>query len=1794
MIGNREITFNRFYVLEFLQNAGDRIQKNMTGEHAEIMVQLIENLTVQDDITAGIEKLAHEHGTGELSIFLFDIFDRIEDYPPTVAYDALQDIVEDFVNALGVMLEESETVDAIKAVNAVFAGAAVVPETEATEVPAAEEVVPAVTEDTGDTTEFAEQPPEPVEEAVKPAAPGSIPFEVFVEQEVHNLLKRLFNEMETNIDAAGLLKFNELVLTAEELPSEGNVPQTLLKLMQVRQTFFPWKYELATKASKIMASLTENVKKYAQLIEQLARENEALITSSLKNQRITLPEPKYVREEIPAEPTTIDGILSEYFKSEVEEHVDQIRNTLKELDAKPASKTLIKQLVEHFQSFNEISMIHGYSPIESFCSRMTSILNSGLKEKYIYNPAAAPEFERLFGLLHSVESLREVDADTEEARQLADLGEEMSDRLMVPRGKKKRKKVKKTGPETAEQPAGPESDQAGAAEKPRKETTDETGISLKDKSAILSVFRDLLEASVPVIEKDKSQEKTARIMDILGEDARLIDQPELQRSLEAFRRFTDEIVAGNYGDKEDPASFMLMHYREFVRAVSADEPLPEVKEILAGYQAGPDMIAPGDAKKLLPILGEIESANLKDFNERLTGIAAGKEDLRTIQRRHFSLLAENLRISGCASFAALPDFFIDLLENSERISGFEKSILQELAQSYKLFVDSLKNGGTGVDTGELVSVLQEMVAGPEGPETAAEEASESAAADEAAEPESVEEGEEDLNEIFRQESESSFEQIDKSLDLLAENPDDKDQYGIIERNLHSLKSSARLMGYAEVADIAGPLEDLCENLHEGYNTPTDESITLLKEGTELLKSLIQGNEIATDPFKSKLENLILPEPEQNVPAEKETSPDEKPLFSGGSDEDADLLEIFKEESAQYIQILESANKKLKQTAGDKKSLRDLETAAHSLKSAAKMLGFSEIGQLGDALEMAAESIHSGQVNDAPSVQEQIARSIEYIKHLAAGEKSEPAQMSEIISTLQPENLKKIAGEQQTAEAPDEEDRDTFLQEANDLLEKINGDLLKIEKKPEDPALLNNLYRNIHTLKGSAQIMQFNKIGTMAHQIEDFLAEVRNGMKVINSDTIDPVFRAVDEIQTMIKSISGDGLESSDAYEEVLKAIAEIPTIEQTEFKTPVIRQMVEKTGNHGENGQEQTIKLTTQRLDHLMNMAAGLIVNKTQLNNYLESMKTIVNRIDKDRNRLRSTRGAIDTLLELNEDRESNGAAGANIGNLNQASEDFNEVLSTLDGVSSEFYSITQHLEQNIREISQLTKQLHDDILQVRMVPSEFLFNRFPRAVRDLARKQKKKINLMVEGESTELDRAMIETLADPVMHLIRNAIDHGIETPKERKGKGKSEDGIILLKALRDKNQIIIEVQDDGKGIDPAEISEKAVKLGLADKKQISKMREEEILGLIFTPGFSTTDKATDVSGRGVGLDVVATQIQKLNGEIRLNSTPDKGTIFRIRVPLTLAITQAMLVELDEEILAIPISAIEEAIEISEQDITTEDGRPYLNFHNEKLPLKNLANFLNYEEKEKKPDKPSGLIIQDGNIKYVLQVDAVLRREEIVVKSLGPELREVPYISGGTVLGDGSVVLILDISAISHKMTIEYTGEGKDFSSLENARQVLADQDDSKAESSKKGVQKRKKSVKSKTIKQKKVSGRKPVALIVDDSLSVRKFVSAVLERNEYTTVLASDGPEALEKIKTTEFDIIITDLEMPKMQGLDLIEEIRRDDKNKDIPIIILTGKSGREHEEKGKEAGANAYIIKPFKEGDLVKTLEKFIIV
>jgi len=1025
------------------------------------------------------------------------------------------------------------------------------------------------------------------------------------------------------------------------------------------------------------------------------------------------------------------------------------------------------------------------------------------------------------------------------------------------------------------------------------------------------------------------------------------------------------------------------------------------------------------------------------------------------------------------------------------------------------------------------------------------------------------------------------------------------------------------MGYSDSADIASPLEELFEVLHSTKQKIKADDLSIIKEALSGLSSSMRGDTIDLTLIIDKVKSIEVAKPVDRE-SDRKSELREEQLFAGSSDEDEDLLEIFKEESGEYITTVEKATELLSKNPQDKNALIQLENAMHSLKTAAKMLGFSEIGQVADGVEKVAIETQKGELSNSTIVNNSISSAIKLIKELTSGQKKNRQDIEAVVSGLDIDYLKKEKNgkikeidslQDGKRSSKLDEQTEIFIKEGWELIEKINRDLLNLEKNPKDQSVIDNLNRTIHTLKGSAQLLNFQRIGSLAHKIEDLIAKSKESEKGLSESSMDLTFKAVDSIQDLMNAIKNGEDETGSEADLIIKQIDEQlaitgiqsppleiedkPVVPQTKPKIIPVEKMQEVYKDN-----DQVIKITTETLDNLVNMAAELIINKTQLSAYVDKLRSIVETLDDDKKRLRKTNRAISSFLEKTVGDDTGTKVKKEIDKevldeIISVSDEFKDVMNTFDTVSSSFRTITQEFEQNIGQISTLTKSLHDDILQVRMLPTEMLFNRFPRAVRDMAKKLKKKVNLVVEGEKTEMDRALIESLTDPLMHLVRNAIDHGIETPQERKDQGKSEDGIILLKARRSKNQILIEVQDDGAGIDPEVVKNVIIKKNLASKEELDRMNISEILDFVFHPGFSTRDEASDVSGRGVGLDVVADHLQKLKGDIRINSTPGKGTIISIRVPLTLAIAQAMLVKVGPETLAIPLTSVEETIQFKDPELVEQDEKAFITVRDKLIPVAYLSALLNYRTGEKSTGLKSNtaIIVQESGARYALIVDDVLGREEIVIKSLGEHLSHVPYISGGTIYGDGSVGLILDIPSITQKIEADVYGQEKDFSDIERARDFVS-KESMKTPGEKETVEKESEPKIEMSVKRKKIRGRAPKALIVDDSLSVRKFVSSVLEKNRYATVLAEDGPEALVELRKGKFDVVITDLEMPKMHGFDLIREIRSYKKYKSIPIVILTGRSGKKHKDKGSELGANAYITKPFKENDLLKSLEDFL--
>jgi chemotaxis protein histidine kinase CheA len=1165
------------------------------------------------------------------------------------------------------------------------------------------------------------------------------------------------------------------------------------------------------------------------------------------------------------------------------------------------------------------------------------------------------------------------------------------------------------------------------------------------------------------------------------------------------------------------------------------------------------LIDASDFNRLLEILMEIEDVYLPGFSQRLHSMyLEDKQDVRDETEAHFRKLNQNSGLIGLENLRNISGQFVKICKPEFEFNPSEEQI-ETLSNIYLTCIQRFKERGIEADISDMISDFETMM-----------------------EPESEgpEEPDEDLVEIFKEEGNNYLDIIENALETLGRDNNNREQYEIIEKNIHSLKSSARLMGFADVVDLAIPIEEKCEEFNSKNIVTDNDSLPLFKEMIDGIRQLVAGQKVDTETLKEKIANIheieldtseteLFSETLEKAPPE--TEGDEKPLFIEPADEDAEMLAIFKEEASEYINTIDQANKELKDDPENKEALHKQEYASHSLKSAAMMLGFREIGQIANAIEQVMESINKSELLNNIGINDRVNQAIELVKSITGGSTVEPDAIADVLNVLDIGHLKqeykspvKSVDKDETIEIGSM--GELFLKEAWEFIGKINRELVNLEKDAQNIPLIDEINRTVHTLKGSAQMMTFVKIGKIAHGIEDYLENV----KVNPERKIDPVFEGLDEIQRLMRNIKSGKGEKSDNYNSVLEKLS----IEEEQQKE---NSVVKSSINDSEQAiieehDEQSVRVRTRHLDSMINLAADLIVNKTTLSNHLDELKGISEQIEKERKVLKSA--PKDSSGISGEDNFLEGQALKD--HVNKIEADYQNIIGTYNTVSSKFSQLTQNLEESLSQISILTKHLHDDILKTRMVPVETLFNRFPRAVRDIAHKQNKKVTLVVEGEDTELDRALVEQLSDPVMHLLRNAIDHGIELPEDRIKANKGEDGILLLKAKQERNQVLIEVQDDGRGLNMDKIKETIIARNLATPVEVSEKNVNELIGYIFTPGFTTSGNVSDISGRGIGLDAVLADVCKLKGDIRVNVTPGKGTTFSIRVPLSLLILQALLFEVGDETFAIPLASVLESVLFESKKIRKESDKFYYKVDKNEIQVLDLSQLLNIKRED--DEKQNIILLEEAGSKFGIMVDRVVGRQDVVIKSIGDQLNDVPYISGGTIIGDGSVCLILDILALSRDVSDQGQGSVQDISSIEKARKLL-----------------------DKNANDPLVAGdstSKKSALIVDDSISVRTFVSTVLSRNNFNTILASNGVEAIELLKGGEFDLVLTDLEMPKLDGFEFIKQLRQMDKYKEVPVIILSGRASRKHQDKGQKLGANAFIVKPFKESDLLNTIEQFI--
>lgn len=761
----------------------------------------------------------------------------------------------------------------------------------------------------------------------------------------------------------------------------------------------------------------------------------------------------------------------------------------------------------------------------------------------------------------------------------------------------------------------------------------------------------------------------------------------------------------------------------------------------------------------------------------------------------------------------------------------------------------------------------------------------------------------------------------------------------------------------------------------------------------------------------------------------------------------------------------------------------------------------------------------------------------------------------------------------------------FKAETEDHLTKLDKGLVELEKHPRNTELFKELNREAHTIKGSARVFGYSQIQEIAHRIEEIFAKVMERKVVFSSPIANKIFKGLDTIRSILDKV-GRGeeidVDMSVICGELDECIAQKPAVKEEkpqvkkeetgkDWQKPAQKSGVDERkideerkgdedkaeiakNNEGKPERqpsgyaEEYIRVPISKVNKLLNLVGEIVVNKMKSSQKIIQAKRLV-KLSKESQRMvadLSERVKSSASLHDSEIVRLLSECNADTQRLKESS------LILCDNISTEALNLDPVIDE-----------LQARMKEIRMLPCSTIFEGFPRMVRDIASQQGKEINLEISGEDTELDKKVLEGIKTSLMHLLRNCIDHGIEPPEKRKAAGKPGYGTLRLSASHEAGNVVIVIEDDGQGIDIDEIKEVALKKRLVSAEELKAMSEKEILNIIFINGYSTSPIITDVSGRGIGLDVVRHDMESLKSQVIIETHKGKGTKFTLVLPLTIAIIQALLVKTKGMSFAIPMNSIVESFKASESEFSTIEGRMAIQIRGHTMPVMRLAEvmalpsvYAKDDEPEKKEEELDVIIVTSLSKQVGFIVDEIVGEEEIFIKSLGKHLGKVKNVSGAAILGTGEVLVILDavdLIAQARLDNVAVTGE----------KAVIREKE-------------KKKSI-----------------LVVEDAMSTRELVKSILEAQGYEVYTAVDGLDALDKIATSRFNLLVTDIQMPRMDGFELCKSLKKNEQYKDIPVIIVTALEKDEDKRRGIEAGAQAYIVKTsFDQSNLLDTIQRLI--
>ncbi|MEX2474132.1 Hpt domain-containing protein [Marinobacter sp.] len=1043
--------------------------------------------------------------------------------------------------------------------------------------------------------------------------------------------------------------------------------------------------------------------------------------------------------------------------------------------------------------------------------------------------------------------------------------------------------------------------------------------------------------------------------------------------------------------------------------------------------------------------------------------------------------------------------------------------------------------------------------------------------------------------IFLEEAYDLINSTGSALHTWSEDPSNRDVAAELQRDVHTLKGGARMAGVDAIGDLTHVLEDLFEKVAEGQLAASEDMNDLLFACHDRLAQMVE--QVATqrpcppaDDLVAKVSATLAGEP---MPADSQVfGPPDTMADAIPDASDDELVSIFLDEGLEIQSAVSECLAQWREEPDQLIGVTQLQQELHTLKGGARLSDVDPIADLAEAWSDALDPLISGDSNQAILLALS-DRALNSLKQMLGRleEGSKPAADTGLLNEFR--EAHNAAGEEAPSQQPGAADENTddvdpevleiFLEEAGEILDQLEQLLDDWRKEPANHHFNQEAQRALHTLKGGARLSQLRELGDKSHAFETRLIDL--GGNAPDDSTWQAITADHDAIVALVGGIRDAFQQSGQVPAEVAQTPAPeaqpAAPVAAAPAPAPQPKKPAAKARNKATEAQraaQESIRVSAPLLDELVNLAGETSITRGRLeqqsSDFSHTLDEMAATIERLREQLRRMDIETETQILFRAEKEHGPDYGDDFDPLEMDRYSSIQQLSrALSESSSDLADLRETLADRVRgtetllvQQSRINTELQEGLMKTRMIPFASMVPRLRRIVRQISGELGKKVEFDVRNPEGEMDRNILERMIAPLEHMLRNALDHGIETPADRKKSGKPETGEVTLSLTREGGDVVLRMIDDGAGIPSSVIRDKAIRQGmLAADEELS---EREILQFILQPGFSTAQQVTQISGRGVGMDVVASEIKQLGGSLDIDSTLGKGTTFTVRLPFTVSVNRALMVSTGEDFYAIPLNTIEGIVRVSTYELEEyyKPDAPMYEYAGQQYRLQYLGSLLNSDHHPKLQGQALPLpviLVRGAEQPMALQVDNLMGSREIVVKSLGPQFSTVRGVSGATILGDGNVVVILDLPAMIRS---DILSERQRLASLENARESA------------------------------RYEQQTTIVMVVDDSVTVRKVTSRLLERNGMEVVTAKDGLDAVAQLQDHKPDIILLDIEMPRMDGFEVASFVRHDDNLWETPICMITSRTGEKHRERALAIGVNEYLGKPFQETELLDTISR----